>query len=193
MSSSTPARPRNWRLIFGRIAIVVVLLGLTALFYLIRDQVETLRRFGYPGIFLINVIASGSIVLPIPALPFVFAMGAATEIYSVFWIGVAAGLGSTLGEMSGYAAGFSGQALVENMPSYRRFHDWTVRYGILTIIVLAIIPNPFFDMAGIAAGTLRMPLWKFFLGTLIGKLIKMWIVAYAGAHSIGWIARMMGL
>ena len=193
MSSPTPPTRSNWRLNVARVATVLVLIGLTVLFYLIRDQVETLRNFGYPGIFLINLIASGSIVLPIPALPFVFVMGAATEIYSVFWIGIAAGLGSTLGEMSGYAAGFSGQTLVENMPMYQRFHQWTERYGLWTIVVLAIIPNPLFDMAGIAAGTLRMPLWKFFVGTLIGKLIKMWIVAYAGANSIGWIARLMGL
>ncbi|MGQ0600773.1 MAG: YqaA family protein [Anaerolineales bacterium] len=190
---SQPTSKTNWRLTASRIGLIIVLVGLTVLFYLIRDQVETLRRFGYPGIFLINLIASGSIVLPIPALPFVFAMGAAREIYSVFWIGIAAGLGSTFGELSGYGAGFSGQTLVENMPLYQRFHRWTERYGVWTIIVLAIIPNPFFDMAGIAAGTLKLPLWKFFLATLIGKFIKMWVVAFAGANSIGWIARWMGL
>jgi membrane protein YqaA with SNARE-associated domain len=193
MTQPTLKAKTDWKLAAARIGMVVFLVAITGLFYLIRDQVETLRAFGYPGIFLINLIASGSIILPIPALPFVFAMGVAKNVYDPLWIGVASGLGATLGELSGYGAGFSGQGLMENIPMYQRLHDWTDRYGILTIIVLAIIPNPIFDMAGIAAGTLRMPLWKFLVATLIGKLIKMWLVAYAGAGAAGleWVAQFM--
>jgi membrane protein YqaA with SNARE-associated domain len=182
----------------ARIGVVVILAALSVVFYLFRDQVQLLQYLGYPGIFLINLIASASIVLPIPALPFVFGMAAlessaGVKAFSVFWLGVAAAIGSSLGEMSGYAAGFSGRAVMERSPVYDRLHKWTERYGVIVIVVLAIIPNPLFDMAGIAAGTLRMPLWKFFVATLIGKLIKMWLVAYAGANAIGWIARLMGL
>lgn len=177
---------------------LIVLLGLSGLFYLVRDQVAALQGFGYPGIFLINLVASASIVLPIPALPFVFGMATLTttggaKVFSAFWLGVAAGIGSTLGELSGYGAGLSGQMLMENSPMCQRLHNWTERYGVLTLVVLALIPNPLFDMAGIAAGTLRMPLYKFLVATLLGKLLKMWIVAYAGANSIEWIARLMGL
>ncbi len=175
---------------------VLFLVALTVLFYLLRDQVRTLHRFGYAGLFVLNLIASGSIVLPIPALPFVFGMAAATtsagqHIFNPFWVGVAAAAGATLGELSGYGAGFSGQAIVERTGIYERLHQWTERYGVATLIVLAIIPNPLFDMAGIAAGTLRMSLWKFLLATFVGKLIKMWLVAYGGAYSIGWIAQLM--
>lgn len=182
----------------ARVGVVAGLLGLSVLFYLFRDQVQLLRYFGYPGIFLLNLIASASIILPIPALPFVFGMAAletsvGVKAFSVFWLGVAAGIGSSLGELSGYAAGFSGRAVIERSPLYDRLHEWTERYGVIVIVILAIIPNPLFDMAGIAAGTLRMPLWKFFVATLLGKLIKMWLVAYAGANAIGWVARLMGL
>jgi membrane protein YqaA with SNARE-associated domain len=174
--------------------IVLALIGITALFYIFRDRVQILHRFGYPGLFALNVIASGSIVLPIPALPIVFGMAAAKtsaglHIFNWFWLGVAAALGATIGELSGYGAGFSGQALFDRTLVYERLYRWTERYGVWTLAVLAFIPNPLFDMAGIAAGTLKMPLWKFLLATFIGKLFKMWLVAWAGANSIDWITR----
>nr|CAD1840470.1 unnamed protein product [Ananas comosus var. bracteatus] len=41
----------------------------------------------------------------------------------------------------------------------------------LTILLLASIPNPLFDLAGIMCGQFGIPFWKFFLATLIGKAI----------------------
>lgn len=201
VSAPEPSRPAppppNWRLIALRLGLLLFLIAVTVLFYLIRDQVQTLRRFGYPGILVLNLIASGSIMLPIPALPVVFAMAAVRvhgqPIFSWFWLGAAASIGATLGELSGYLAGLSGQAVLERTGVYQRLHEWTERYGVLTLVVLALIPNPLFDMAGIAAGTLRMSIWKFLLATWVGKLVKMGVVAYAGAHAVGWIARLLGL
>ncbi|XWS08990.1 hypothetical protein CRYUN_Cryun40dG0047600 [Craigia yunnanensis] len=40
-----------------------------------------------------------------------------------------------------------------------------------TILVLASVPNPLFDLAGIMCGQFGIPFWKFFLSTLIGKAI----------------------
>ena len=53
---------------------------------------------------------------------------------------------------------------------------------------VSIFPNPFFDMAGIAAGAAKIPIWKFLLFCWIGQIIKMGIFAFAGAYSIDWIA-----
>ncbi|KAK9292019.1 hypothetical protein L1049_019972 [Liquidambar formosana] len=38
-----------------------------------------------------------------------------------------------------------------------------------TILVLASVPNPLFDLAGIMCGQFGVPFWKFFFATLIGK------------------------
>ncbi|KAG6764444.1 hypothetical protein POTOM_031913 [Populus tomentosa] len=40
-----------------------------------------------------------------------------------------------------------------------------------TILVLASVPNPLFDLAGIMCGQFGVSFWKFFLATLIGKAI----------------------
>ncbi|MBI5290910.1 MAG: VTT domain-containing protein [Chloroflexi bacterium] len=187
MTQSAP-QPRNWKLTAARILVLAGVIGITVFVYLIRDQVQTLQRFGYPGIFVINLLGSATIFLPAPALAIVFAV-AGIPAFNPFWLGIAAGLGATLGELSGYGAGFSGQAVVEKTRLYDTLHSLTGRYGMITIFLLAIQPLPLFDLAGVAAGTLRMPIPKFLTATLFGKLIKMWIVAYAGAYSIGWVAQ----
>ncbi|KAM5561246.1 hypothetical protein ABKV19_022041 [Rosa sericea] len=39
----------------------------------------------------------------------------------------------------------------------------------LTILVLASVPNPLFDLAGIMCGQFGIPFWTFFISTMIGK------------------------
>jgi len=62
----------------------------------------------------------------------------------------------------------------------RRHHRWSD----LLIVILALIPNPFFDMAGIAAGTLKIPIWRFYIFCALGSILKMLAFAYGGFHII---------
>jgi membrane protein YqaA with SNARE-associated domain len=57
------------------------------------------------------------------------------------------------------------------------------KYGDITVLVLALIPNPAFDMAGITAGALRLPIYRFLFFAWIGKILKMMLFAY-GASSL---------
>jgi uncharacterized membrane protein YdjX (TVP38/TMEM64 family) len=77
--------------------------------------------------------------------------------------------------------GFSGQGVIENKVWYDRICTWMRKYGDVTILVLAIIPNPFFDIAGMVAGALKLPVWRFLIWTLVGKTIKMLAFAFGGA------------
>ena len=113
------------------------------------------------------------------------------SVFNPFIVGVVAGLGAAIGELSGFVAGFSGQAVVENIKLYNQISTWMQRYGALTILFLAAVPNPFFDLAGIAAGALKMPLQKFIFWCVIGKVIKMLIFAYTGAYSLNWLSGFM--
>ena len=122
------------------------------------------------------------ILIPIPGVVFTSAMGA---VFNPFWVSIAAGAGAALGELSGYLAGFSGQAVVENSERYKRVVQWMEKYGDITILVLAFIPNPLFDLAGMVAGILKMPVWKFLIYCVIGKILKMMMFAYAGNWVMG--------
>lgn len=155
---------------------------------MIRDQAAKFAEYGYPGIFLISILANATILLPAPGIAIVFAMGG---VFNPLIVGLVAGAGAAIGELSGYLAGFSGQGVAEHTKIYERINGWMQRYGMLTIFVLAAIPNPFFDLAGMSAGALKMPLQKFLIACVLGKIIKMWIFAYAGAYSINWLINIM--
>lgn len=168
-----------------RILALFVVVGVTLYIYSIRDRVEQFQQFGYPGIFLIALLANATVLLPAPGVAVIYAMGA---IFNPFGVGIAAGLGGTFGELSGYLAGFSGQAVVERMDIFDRVKPWIDKYGGWAILVLSAIPNPFFDIAGIAAGIAKMPVQTFLIFSGIGQLIKMTAFALAGHYSISLLS-----
>jgi uncharacterized membrane protein YdjX (TVP38/TMEM64 family) len=172
------------KLAIARILALVIVIAISIYIYSIRDQAEQLAKYGYPGIFLLSILANATVLLPAPGVLFVFAMGA---VFDPFWVAIASGAGAALGELSGYLAGFSGQAVVENKDYYERLRNWMETHRKLSdiaITVLAFIPNPLFDLAGMAAGTLKIHLIRFLFFCLIGKILKMMMFSYAGSSSI---------
>lgn len=172
-----------------RFAALAAVIGITIYIFSIREHVEDFAAYGYPGIFLIALMANATVFLPAPGVAVIFAMGG---IFNPLWVALSAGTGGALGELSGYLAGFSGQAVVERTDIYKKINPWVKKYGGWTILVLSAIPNPFFDIAGIAAGMAKMPLWQFLFFCWIGQIIKMAIFAYAGAYSIDWVITLIG-
>ncbi|MBI3162696.1 MAG: VTT domain-containing protein [Chloroflexi bacterium] len=185
MSQSKKAKPSSFDVNILRGLALLAVIGITVIIYSIRDHVEEFAAYGYPGIFLIALMANATVFLPAPGVAVVFAMG---SIFNPLGVALAAGTGGALGELSGYLAGFSGQAVVERTETYNKINPWIQKYGGWAILVLSAIPNPFFDIAGIAAGIAKMPFWRFLLFCWLGQLIKMAMFAYAGAYSIDWIA-----
>jgi len=180
------------RLTLLRILALVGVVALIVILFVYRDQVQKLERYGYIGIFLISIAANATIIIPLPGVAFTTAMGA---IFNPVGVAIAAGLGAAFGELSGYLAGFSGQAVVERAAPYERLVNWMRKHQNLTyvlIVVLAFIPNPLFDLAGMAAGGLKLPVWKFLIPCAIGKILKMLMFAYAGYYSITWITNLFG-
>ncbi|HEX8991793.1 MAG TPA: VTT domain-containing protein [Anaerolineales bacterium] len=181
----------HWRLPPGlltnllRVLALIAVIGITILVYDIRDRIRDFAAYGYPGIFLIALLANATVFVPAPGVAVVFAMG---SIFHPLAVALAAGTGGALGELSGFLAGFSGQAVIERTRLYSRISPWVDKYGGWTILVFAAIPNPFFDLAGIAAGVSKMPVLRFLLFCWIGQVIKMGIFAFTGAYSISWLA-----
>ena len=179
--TAEPSRPGprlfRWLAFLLVIAISVVILAF-------RDELAGLGAYGYPGLFLINLFSSATLILPLPGLALAFAAGGSLDPRLV---GLAVGCGSTLGELTGYLAGYSGRGVVEDRAHYEQMRSWMARYGLWVLFVLSLVPNPLFDIAGITAGALRIPAWKFLLASGAGKIIKAMLTAYAGASSISLI------
>lgn len=177
----TLAKPRRLVELLPRLAGIVFALALTVTIFVFRDQLQRAERYGYLGIFIISVLGNATIVLPVPTFVTAFAGGG---VFNPVLVGLISAAGATIGELTGYLAGISGKAVVENREMYARFQRWMQRYGLIALFVLAAIPNPFFDLAGIIAGVSRVPLYQFMLVTWAGKIVKFLIIAYLGAGSM---------
>jgi uncharacterized membrane protein YdjX (TVP38/TMEM64 family) len=175
----------NRRVTVLRVLSLVLVLVISVFLFVNRDELKDIQVYGYPGIVVLSFLANATLILPVPGILITSLMG---TVFNPFWVGIAAGTGAALGEITGYMAGFSGQAVIENRKWYDRITLWMKKYGDITIFFLALIPNPFFDAGGIIAGALKMPLWRFLLWCWLGKVIKMIGFALAGAEVMRWIS-----
>lgn len=144
---------------------------------------------GYTGAFLVNLIGAASIVIPIPGVAAICGGATASLGLNLWALGAVGATGAALGEVTGYLAGFGGQPIVARWRLYASIHNWAAKKGGIGLFILALLPNPFFDIAGIAAGGLGYPLHKFLLYVLAGKLIRFIGIAFACRLGIDWVNR----
>ncbi|KAJ6719198.1 MEMBRANE-ASSOCIATED PROGESTERONE RECEPTOR COMPONENT-RELATED [Salix purpurea] len=132
------------------------------------------------------------------------------QIEAILW-----GVGTALGELPPYfisrAARISGSKLdaMEELDAsldensgiiatrLTAIKHWLLTHSqhlnFFTILVLASVPNPLFDLAGIMCGQFGVPFWKFFAATLIGKAIvkthiqTIFIISVCNNQLLNWI------
>lgn len=170
-----------------QIAALILALGISALVLIYREQILRLGAYGYLGLFIVSIVGSATVVFPVPGVAATFIAGG---LFNPLIAGVVSGAGMALGELSGYLAGYAGNSIVETRRQqvYERLVGWMEKRGFITILIMSAIPNPVFDVAGIAAGILRFPVWKFLLACFIGKSIKGILFALAGARWLPWLS-----
>jgi len=148
-------------------------------------------QYGYFGIFLISLIGALSIFFPIPYTVVIFALG---QSYEPLWIAIAAGLGSAVGEFSGYLLGFGGRKAIND--KYKKKMDLLVRifnkYGPIVVFFFALTPLPD-DLLFIPLGVMRYNIVRVFIPAFIGKFCMNLIVAYSGRFSVGIIKDLFGV
>jgi len=174
-------KPGSQPHLLWRAGALLIAILISVLIFVYRDQVVRFASYGYLGVFVVSVIGNATVLLPLPSLAATFITGG---VFNPFVVGIVSGAGMAIGELSGYLAGYGGGAIIraEDRERYARLENWMRRYGGLTILVLSIIPNPLFDLAGIAAGVLHYPVWRFLLICFVGKSIKGLALALAGAQ-----------
>jgi len=85
-----------------------------------------------------------------------------------------------------YLAGYSGSTLAARSRFYPRVERWVQRWGLVTIFSLAALPSPLIDLAGIAAGTMRISFRRYLVACLAGKILRFTAVAWVGRMIGGW-------
>ncbi|XP_071729763.1 vacuole membrane protein KMS1-like [Rutidosis leptorrhynchoides] len=131
------------------------------------------------------------------------------QVEAILW-----GLGTALGELPPYfisrAASISGEKIdaaeeldassSENngvASNLNRMKRWLLSHAqylnFFTVLLLASVPNPLFDLAGMMCGHFGIPFWEFFLATLIGKAIvkthiqTVFIISVCNNQLLDWI------
>ncbi len=183
---------KNRNLVF-RLSLITFVIGFVILGVVLwlTDSLN-LENVGYGGVWIVSFIAAGSIILPVPG-PAAVCIAAAPHLgLNPLIIGVVSASAEALGEMTGYLAGLSGRSLLERNKYYPKVHRLVQRRGGIILFVGAIIPNPLFDVIGIAAGSIGYPIKRFLAVVFVAKVIKSTSIAYACFWGIDWIQGLIG-
>lgn len=143
-----------------------------------RNDLARLQGYGLFGILLISILGNATVVIPAPVILSAFVGG---SIYNPILVGLIVAFGATIGELTGFMAGLGGRVAITDHRHFSKIEHWMGRSGFFTLLVLAAIPNPLFDLAGIFAGATNYPIKKFLLATFIGKSVKFLAVALLGS------------
>jgi membrane protein YqaA with SNARE-associated domain len=193
MTNSTQVKTASWLerlMLVGGLPLIpkialfmlltVLLMGAT---FLILPRLVVLGPWGYAAAFIINGLSSASVIIPGPGFTVVMVM--AKEL-DPFLLGIAAGIGGTLGELTGYWLGAQSRDTMEGNRTYNFILNAMNRLGGVIILIFGMVPVLPVDAAGVLAGASRYPVPKFLFYLGIGKLAKSIAILYLTARAFEW-------
>ena len=176
-------------------AVLTIVMAFAVVYF--GEWVRALKGYGYMGAFLISILGGATIIIPVPMLAIVFALGGVMKY--TWLVGLAAGLGETVGALTIYLTGYGGGRALQSskhgfiQKSYDRLMGLMERRGSMTLFFLAAVVNPFFYPAALAAGALRFGIKKYFAICFVGKTIKGMTVVYAGYWGLKPLFNALGI
>jgi len=193
-------RKRGWYLILLSVLLIVAIGVLAVVFKNdlkhIVENIDEYEKYAYIIAFVVNFMAGATVIVYVPGVPTVFALGGIVQF--PFVVGIVAGLGEALGGFTGYMLGRGGESYLKEPQSngriqgafqkiYSRIDSWMGKRGYLTVFLASAIFNPFYMFFGATAGATRMAPWKYYLASAAGKIVKATYVAYLGHWGMGYI------
>jgi membrane protein DedA with SNARE-associated domain len=151
-----------------------------------------MAHYGYIGCFLINVLASGTLVMPGFGMILTFTLGG---VLNPAIVGAVGGIGETVGAVGAYFTGYSGRGLFRdnNNSLYIRLSNILHTHGTKGVFLIACVINPIYYPFAVFMGMLRFRFTGFFLATWAGRTIKNMILAYLGYFGLRAILQWLGL
>ena len=165
----------------GLLIVIAVTAGIFYFYSQYPGKIAELKTYGYLGAFAISVIFNATLILPVGNMLIMVVLGA--TLPSPVAVGLVGGAGAAIGEITGYIAGRSGRGLVAKSRMYGRVEGWLRKWGWLTIFLFSVVPFVF-DLAGLAAGALRYPFWRFFLFCWLGRTLLYVVMVTAVAYGL---------
>lgn len=166
-----------------QIACVVAIAAIVLYF---SAEIDALRGYGYAGAFLIAVLSSATLFFPAPGWAAVIALSATLNPVA---LGIIAGIGSAIGELTGYVAGGGARDILSSrVKETKKAEELVAKYGAAGIFVFAFLPNPLFDVAGIVAGGLKIPWWQYLAACAAGRTLRYVLLALLGSFTLGLLS-----
>lgn len=207
----------NWQVyLLSAVGVIITASVLLAALYF-HKQIQDAAAYGLIGVFIIGLLC-GISVIPTPVQLLIFTAGAVLSKTAVdpVYVGLVAGFGAAIGGITVYLTGAGVLKVLSKLrphtltplhtTKHRKFMFWTkvqASYGRfvdrlggkggswLIFISSAMIFSPFY-FAGLAAGSLRLGLLRFFLLTWAGKTVRYVFIAYAGFFGLQYILKWVG-
>ena len=141
--------------------------------------------FGLLGVFLVSIVDSSFVPLPLPGITDIMIIVLAAQHHNWFLLILLATAGSALGGYFSYQVGQSGgMAFIEkHIPAriFKRVCDWMENHAILSVALPAILPPPMpLSPFVLAAGALHMSRRKFLTTFTISRALRHSIAAWLG-------------
>jgi membrane protein YqaA with SNARE-associated domain len=146
-----------------------------------------LFSFGLFGVFLVSIVDSSFVPLPLPGITDIMIIVLSAQHQSWFLLILLATIGSGLGGWFSYQVGQSGgmSFLEKHVPprAFKRVCEWMENHAILSVALPAILPPPMpLSPFVLAAGALNMSRRKFLTTFIISRCLRHSVAAWLGIH-----------
>lgn len=165
----------KWFALLSLLVILAIMLGA----YFLQQQMETYLAWGLLGLLVGCFLANATVLLPAPGLLLVCQFSLA---YGPLLAAMVGSIGTSLGEMVGFFAGFSGKELLPSKPG--KIAAALKKHPYRLVFIFSLIPLPVFDVVGLVSGALQIDWKRFYIACLLGKFIKMLGIGFAFCYLI---------
>ncbi|HZL50589.1 MAG TPA: VTT domain-containing protein [Terracidiphilus sp.] len=150
-----------------------------------------LASFGVFGIFLVSIVDSSFVPLPVPGVTDIMLVVFAAQKANWILLLLMATAGSAIGGYLSYEVGHAGgmQFLEKHVPAriFKNIREWMEKHAFLAIALPAILPPPMpLSPFVLAAGALKMSKKKFLtiftLSRCARHALAVWLGIYYGRH-----------
>ena len=149
--------------------------------------VHLIFSFGLLGLFLVAIVDSSFVPLPIPGLTDIMIIIMAAQHHNWLVLILVAAAGSLVGGYFSYQVGASGgMAFMQKRISARSFkliREWMEHHNILSVALPALLPPPM-PLAPfvLAAGVIKVSRKKFLTTFTISRVVRHSFAAWLGIH-----------
>jgi membrane protein YqaA with SNARE-associated domain len=164
-----------------RISTIIVGVISLLIMILVGYFFNTFKNYKHYGLFGITLLCLvGNIYFMSPAASLVSMIGG--RFYNIFLVGLFAAIGCIVGEVLTYNIGSAtGEIALKQKNWYEPAKSYMIKNGFLTVFIITCIPNPFVNVSGLLAGSLKYNFWEFLVASFLGNWVQYTITAFIGS------------